>query len=356
MGNMSGDYGSHYTLWQSITQNGEPDVANNKTNVTVRMYLSFDGSSYYSYTNYETSGSMTIDGTKHDYSIASINFSSGQAKDILLAEWTGDISHNSDGTKTLSVSGTWNTDTSRIGSGTCTASTNLTTITRYANITSFSVSNISGGDGLTKVKFSWSVDTTCDYAWYSTDGGNTWNNLPANNIVSGLSPNTSYNFRLRLRRSDNWLTTDSSIVTKSTYDIARISSFANFEHGSNPTLGITNPANISSLSLVMKVGDTQILTRTVIAGNNTITFSDRELDNLYKKYGSSSSLTATFVLTGSGYTNTKTCTITLKGNQKTMKMNVSSSWKRGKLWLNISTTWRRAIVWQNVNGTWRRGI
>lgn len=62
----------------------------------------------------------------------------------------------------------------------------------------------------------------------------------------------------------------------------------------------------------MKIGDTQILSRAVSTGNNTITFSDTELDNLYKKYGSSSSLTATFVLTGSGYTNTKTCTVTLK--------------------------------------------
>ena len=250
-------------------------------------------------------------------------------------------SYNGSAVNTLSISGT--------------GSTNAST-PQYARITSFSVSNISGGDGLTKVKFSWTVDTTCDYAWYSTDGGNTWNNLPVNNIVSGLSPNTSYNFRLRLRRSDNWLTTDSSIVTKSTYDIAKISSLANFEHGSNPTVGITNPANISSLSLVMKVGDTQILSRTVIAGNNTITFSDTELNNLYKKYGSSSSLTATFVLFGSGYTNTKTCTITLKGNQKTMKTNVSNVWKRGKLWTNVNGTWKRGVLWTNVNGTWKRGI
>ena len=67
-----------------------------------------------------------------------------------------------------------------------------------------------------------------------------------------------------------------------------------------------------SISLVLKVGDTQILSKTALVGNNTISFSDTELDNIYKKYGSISSLTATFIVTGSGYTNSKTCTITLK--------------------------------------------
>ena len=135
MGNMSGSYGSHYTLWQSITQNSPQDIANNKSNVTVNMYLSFDGSSYYAYTNNATSGSMTINGSTTNYSIASINFSSGQAKDILLASWTGDIEHNPDGTKTLSVSGSWNTNTSRIGSGSCSTSKTLSTIPRASTIT-----------------------------------------------------------------------------------------------------------------------------------------------------------------------------------------------------------------------------
>lgn len=251
-------------------------------------------------------------------------------------------SYNGSAVNTLSAS----------GAGT----TNATSTPQYPNITSFSVSNISGVDGLTKVRVNWSVDCTCDHAWYSLNGGSSWNDLPTTNIISGLSPNTSYNFKLKLKRADSQLTTASSTVTKSTYDIARINSLANFEHGNNPVVSITNPASISSLSLVMSVSNTQILSRTVSAGNNTITFSDTELDNLYKKYGSSSSLTATFVLSGSGYTNTKTCTITLKGNQKTMRTNVSGSWKRGKLWTNVNGTWKRGVLWTNVSGTWKRGI
>lgn len=138
MGNMSGSYGSHYTLWQSITTNSQ-NIENNTSNVTVQMYLSFDGSSYYAYTNYNTSGTMTINGSELNYSISNINFSSGVKKDLLLATWTGNINHNSDGTKTLNVSGYWNTDTTRIGSGSCSASSNLATIPR--------ASAVSGGSG-----------------------------------------------------------------------------------------------------------------------------------------------------------------------------------------------------------------
>lgn len=354
MGNMSGDYGSHYTLWQSIQQNYQHDIY---TNVTVKMYLTFDGSSYYAYTNYATSGSMIIDGTTHNYSIASINFSSGQAKDILLAEWTGDIKHNeTTGEKTLSVSGNWNTDTTRIGSGSCSASQKLTTIPRYSEINSVSVQST----GLTTAVIQYSVSRSANI-YCSVDGGAYGNPRVSNTTsgtftITGLSPNVQHSFKILARAVDSGLDRESGTFYGNTKDIARISNLANFEHGSNLTVGITNPASISGLSLVMKVGDVQILSRTVIVGNNTISFSDAELDNIYKKYGSSSSLTATFVLTGSGYTNTKSCTIALKGNQKTIKMNVSSSWKRGKLWLNISSTWRRAIVWQNVSGTWRRGI
>lgn len=100
----------------------------------------------------------------------------------------------------------------------------------------------------------------------------------------------------------------------------------------------------------------QILSRTVSTGVNAIEFTDTELDNLYKKYGSSSNLTATFTVTGNGYTNSKTCVVTLTGNQKTIKVNDDSTWKRGKIWTNVEGMWKRAIIWTNVNGIWKKSI
>lgn len=66
----------------------------------------------------------------------------------------------------------------------------------------------------------------------------------------------------------------------------------------------------------MKIAGVQILSRTVKTGSNTISFADMELDKIYKKYGTGSSLTATFTVSGSGYSNSKTCTITLKRKPK----------------------------------------
>ena len=274
MGNMSGDYGSHYTLWASITENSQ-NKTTLTTNITARLYLSFDGSSYYAYTYDKTYGQMAINCWSDTEfvqagatEISQIVFSSGVAKDILLAEWTGDVPMNWNGTKTLVVKGSWNTNTTRIGSGSCEVSKVLTPISVEATITS----------------------------------------LP------------------------------------------------NFEHGSNANITIDNPSG-SDLTLVMKIGSTQILSQSVNAGTNTIAFTDTQLDAIYKLYGSSSSLTATFsVTTSAGFTSSKTCTITLKGNQKTGRTNVSGTWKRGKLWTNVNGTWRRAVLWTNVNGTWKRGI
>lgn len=262
-------------------------------------------------------------------------------------------SYNGSAVNTLSASGTGSTDAST---------------PQYANLTSLTVKSKT----VNSITLSYTTDRA---AWlFAKINNGEWLNGGepfVSNTTSGtftiyykdrastqkLDPNTTYNITVLCRA----LNRDSEIDTQkdiqaTTYDIARISSLSNFEHGSNPVVSITNPGSISSLSLVMSASNTQILSRTVSAGNNTITFSDTELDNLYKKYGSSSSLTATFVLSGSGYTNSKTCTVTLKGNQKTMRTNVSGSWKRGKLWTNVNGTWKRGVLWTNVSGTWKRGI
>lgn len=311
MGNMSGSYGSHYTLWQSITENSV-NASNNTSNVTIKLYLKFDGSSYYAYTNYTTNGSMTINGNTYNYSVNPISFSSGQAKDQLLASWTGDIAHNSDGTKTLNVSGSWNTDTSRIGAGSCSTSKVLTAVTRYAEIINVYVESTGLTTAVIRYSVSRSASIYCSVDKALWGGARVSNTTSGTFTVTGLSPNTKHSFSILARATDSGLDRVSSEFYGTTKDIARISTLSNFNHGDNASVSITNPASISSLSLVMKIGNTQILSRTVKVGSNTITFSDTELDNIYKKYGTGSSLTATFVVSGSGYTNSKTCTITLK--------------------------------------------
>lgn len=204
------------------------------------------------------------------------------------------------------------------------------------------------------------VSSSCNVSVSSTKyrikkSSGSYGSYQTSNKFTGLQPNTSYIVEVNKTASESG-ESGTATLSVTTYDIAKISSLSDFEHGNNVSIGITNPGNISNLNLIITASGTQILSRTVSAGNNTIIFSDEELDNLYKKYGSSSSLTATFTLSGSGYTHSSTCTVTFKGDQKTAYLKTSNVWKRGKANIKINGIWRKAVVWEKINGTWRRCI
>ena len=146
------------------------------------------------------------------------------------------IYHNNNGTRSFSASveaGIYEVAVNCRGSGTW----ELPTISRYAKITSFTVSQRDE----TSVLYNFAVDSECDYAWYSIDNGATWKGLPNTNIVSGLSANTSYQFKLRLRRKDSQLTTDSSTYTQSTYNYPHCINTPDFTIGDALTLELYNP-------------------------------------------------------------------------------------------------------------------
>ena len=221
----------------------------------------------------------------------------------------------------------------------------LDTIPRYAKITSHSVSST----GLNSITINWSADSNCDAVQYSLNGGAWTGTNGTTYTIGGLSPNTSYRIKTRVRRTDSQLWTESSEITGTTKDIGKISSVNNFNHGDSTVINITNPSG-SSLSLVMKIGNTQIQSKSVSVGNNTISFNDTELDNIYKLYGSGNTLTATFILTTAGnYTNSKTCTITLRGNQKTTYVGQNGK-KRAKVYVGVNGSVKRAVVWIGNNG------
>lgn len=113
----------------------------------------------------------------------------------------------------------------------------LDRIPRKANITSFSVSQRDE----TSVQFNYTVDTNINWAWFSKDNGNTWENLSPDGLVWNLIPNTTYNFKLRVRRADSGLTTDSGTYTQSTYDYPKPISANDFMIGNGASVNIYNP-------------------------------------------------------------------------------------------------------------------
>ena len=146
------------------------------------------------------------------------------------------VSHNSDGSHpgiSFQLHGAvyYNRDDNRSGS------IPLTHIPRYASITKF---NVNKRDE-TSVSIDYAVSNTCDAVWYSSNNGSSWASLPSNKIVTGLSAGTGYNFKLRVRRQDSQLTTDSGTVYQTTYPYPSISKYNNIKIGESINLELTNP-------------------------------------------------------------------------------------------------------------------
>lgn len=130
-------------------------------------------------------------------------------------------------------------------SGDCGGTLTLPRIPRYASINSFTVSK----KNETSLTFSFSASATIDYVWYSTNGGSSWtgrditDGTSASFAVTGLTANTSYTCKLRVRRRDSQLTTDSNNVSQTTYNYPYITAVgtSNLIIGNSQKLTLYNP-------------------------------------------------------------------------------------------------------------------
>lgn len=160
----------------------------------------------------------SIDGQEFEWS-----GSIGGSGDKTLIEFKDiTVEHNSDGNKSIEIAAsidlniTWSG--SYIGTISGNDTMNLTKIARRTSITSFTVSKRNE----TSLTFNWKTADTIDYVWYSTNNGSSWTGYDVSDgtsgsfVVSGLSANTSYNCKLRVRRKDSQLNTDSSVVSQTT--------------------------------------------------------------------------------------------------------------------------------------------
>ena len=162
-------------------------------------------------------------------------------KGTLVASGTATIPHNADGTKAFSASAeasiyVW-TVNSR-GSG----SWSLPNIPRYATVTQSLLSKTE-----TSAVMKWVADRTVDYLWYSTDNGTNWTGISVADstngsyTISGLSADTTYNVKTRIRAKDSQLNSDSAVLAVKTYAWPYANSMPNFTIGNRVTIGIYNP-------------------------------------------------------------------------------------------------------------------
>lgn len=129
-----------------------------------------------------------------------------------LVSGTYTFTHNADGNLTINVGYGISTT---YKSGSSSVNITLPKIPRYTSITRFDVT----AKDETTLHVDWASSDSCDYAWYSLDGGSTWTDSNSTSFdIAGLKANTTYNVKIRVRRRDSQLTTDSWNVSQTTYD------------------------------------------------------------------------------------------------------------------------------------------
>ena len=145
----------------TISQNSQ-SIANNTSSITVKCYVTTSGGSY---NNYSPSGKCTINGTTYSFS----HGIPANTKTLVYTK-TVTVGHNTDGTKTVSASFTFNTE---LYEGTIKASTSkkLTTIPRTTT-PSLSASSVKPGGSITisMPRASSSFDHTLTYSCGKSSG------------------------------------------------------------------------------------------------------------------------------------------------------------------------------------------
>lgn len=203
---------------QSHTSNGS--VANS-SNVTVTFQIRRTDYAMVGY-NYEGNAYWRINCDGQSTGNKYFTFDWGyhpQNQWWTVGSHTFTVAHNGDGSKHIGFDGYYYTGISPSDLG-ASGSATLTKIPRYANITSFK----NTATTVNNATFYWTADSKCDVLQYSLNNGSTWSNASGSTFsISGLSPGTNYNIKIRVRRTDSGLYTTSNSISFTTKSIARIS-------------------------------------------------------------------------------------------------------------------------------------
>ena len=267
----------------------------NSSDVTVSLYARrIDGGTSWN----DTSGNnfyVTIDGTRYGNSggakVSGTNWT-------LVKSATKTVSHNSDGSKTINISGGGSIGETTFNINSKSIDVTLDKIARYTSVTLWDIDDTDGdGIGQTYAKFKWATADTVDWVRvYLNDSNQHTDNPGSVNGKSGsftyiganasgasiptnstLKPGTTYNLKVEVRRKDSQLWTKSANKTFTTIPIASIANTSvDFTIGSNLTLSIDNYMN-NLYYLAMDIKDENGNWETdVIRTNETLNVSSYE--------------------------------------------------------------------------------
>ena len=271
-------------------------------------------------------GAMNIGGQEKSFSV---HTSVGSSWVTMLSFTKNNVAHNDNGTGTCWISGYCNgpNGTSMAGESVSGSQTvTLDTIARKLSITQFSIQTRQ----INKVVVKWAVSNPRNLTEYSLNNG-TWTGSGTNGEsvasdqksgtfnIPNLSPNTTYSLKIRCRRSDSGLYTESNTISFTTYDYAKLSSVPNVSIGESQKITWTNP-NSASISLKLcKTDNSQIINYGTVTGTSkTVTPT---ASTIYALTPNSNTYKARYILTttqnSKTYTSTKDFTFTVTNSNPT---------------------------------------
>lgn len=249
--------------WSSTSNGAVANSSTVKVTIVASKSSSSTANTYGTYT-----ATATVNGTTQN--VGSTSFTLAPGKSITLLSKSYTVPHNADGTKTTTISASVGGN-SMTGNGS--ASITLDKIPRYATANQTLANKTE-----TSITMNWNSDSTVDYIWYSTNNGSNWTGINVTDgtggsyTINGLTANTAYNVKTRVRRKDSQLTTDSSPLAVTTYAYPYCNSMPNFTIGAKLTLGLYNPLKRSITVNILGADGSQIsndiTTGTSITGYN----------------------------------------------------------------------------------------
>ena len=317
----------HHKFTLTVTENST-STANNTSSLSFSFVISPVQTSW----NWELWGAnitytVTINGTKYTGSIADYDGYSS----VTLKSGTLSVAHNTDGTKSISYSFSVS-DTSgqsyTCGGASASGSMALANIPRYLSITSLNITNITE----TSAVVNWSTSDPRDSTYYSFDNGATWigsstdGETLASNLKSGsfnllkLTANKTYNIKVKIKRTDSQLWTESEAKSFTTYDYPKPISVNNFTIGDGASVQIYNPLGRTyTLDLISNNNGSVIGTYTGAYCETPINAEFKNEDAISKQYASiPNSASGTYyarVTYGGSVKTLGTGTYTIKGNE-----------------------------------------
>ena len=133
-GSCSGSSGSKYDIWLNVKQNSQ-SIEDNKSNVTVKLLLKRnDGYSSSAYNLTESSNSVVLKVGGKEKVNKNLTIDTRNGVTVTLASWTGDVTHETDGTLSLSVSGSFTMGGTSLSGGSVSGSFPCTDIPRASSL------------------------------------------------------------------------------------------------------------------------------------------------------------------------------------------------------------------------------